>query len=67
MDLMAESVTGNPVQWSVHATVNTHMECYNFTIGSRWILEQYCGRERLLFHFYQLKGFFFGFFFAQSN
>ena len=34
MDLMAESVTGNPVQWSVHATVNTHMECYNFTIGS---------------------------------
>ena len=51
---MAEGVTGNPVQWSVHATVNTHMECYNFTMGSRWILEQYCGMERLLFHFYQL-------------
>ena len=34
MDLMAASVTGNPVQWSVRATVNTHMECYNFTIGS---------------------------------
>ena len=32
---MAESVTGNSVQWSVHVTVNTHMECYNFTIGSR--------------------------------
>ena len=51
---MAESVTGNPVQWSVHATVNIHMECYNFTIGSHRILEQFCGRERLLFHFYQL-------------
>ena len=32
---MAESVTGNPVQWFVHVTVNTHMEFYNFTIGSR--------------------------------
>ena len=32
---MAEGVTGNPVQWSVRATVNTHMEYYNFIIGSR--------------------------------